>query len=152
MKKEKIISGKSARARNMAARLAAAQAVYQASQNGQGLRNVMGEYLAGLNPSDGAEMVNLDGELLRKILTGVEARGKDLEEMVSSAYAREGRVLEPLLKAILLCGACEIMGNSQTDAPIIINDYLNVTHSFYEQGEVSLVNGILDAIARAGRG
>ncbi len=55
--------------------------------------------------------------------------------------------LEPLLKAILLCGICEILAHQDIDAPLIIDDYLNVTHAFYEQPQVSFVNGVLGKVA-----
>ena len=55
--------------------------------------------------------------------------------------------LEPLLKSILLCGICEILAHQDIDAPLIIDDYLNITHAFYEQPQVSFVNGILGKVA-----
>ncbi len=55
--------------------------------------------------------------------------------------------LEPLLKSILLCGVCELLEHQDIDAPLIINDYLNVTHAFYEQQQVNFVNGVLGKIA-----
>ncbi|MCC7305253.1 MAG: transcription antitermination protein NusB, partial [Alphaproteobacteria bacterium] len=88
-----------------------------------------------------------DGALLTAILTGVEGKRGDLENIIKANNSREGRVLEPLLQAIVLCGAYELIAGL-ADAPIVINDYLNITHSFYEVGEVSLVNGILDSIAK----
>ena len=60
----------------------------------------------------------------------------------------EIRDFEPLLKAILICGVAEILAN-KVDSPIIINDYLNVAHGFYGQGEVNLVNAILDSVVSA---
>ena len=54
--------------------------------------------------------------------------------------------LEPLLKSILLCGVCELLEHQDIDAPLIINDYLNVTHAFYEQQQVNFVNGVLGKV------
>lgn len=55
--------------------------------------------------------------------------------------------LEPLLKSILLCGVCELLEHQDIDAPLIINDYLNVTHAFYEQQQVNFVNGVLGKVS-----
>lgn len=55
--------------------------------------------------------------------------------------------MEPLLKSILLCGICELLEHQDIDSPIIINDYLNVTHAFYEQQQVNFVNGVLGKVA-----
>jgi len=51
---------------------------------------------------------------------------------------------EKLLQSILLCGIYEIMAHSDVDAPIIINDYVDVAHAFYDGGESKLVNAVLD--------
>ena len=48
--------------------------------------------------------------------------------------------------SIMLCGAYELMVHSDIDAPIVISDYLHVTHAFYDQGEHALVNAVLDSI------
>ena len=50
-----------------------------------------------------------------------------------------------------MCAACELLINTQIDTPIIINDYLNVAHGFFEQGEVTLINAILDKVAKSAR-
>ncbi len=66
------------------------------------------------------------------------------EEVVVLPTEKE---IEPLLKSILLCGVTELLSHQDIDAPIIIDDYLNVTHAFYEKQQVSFVNGILDKVA-----
>jgi N utilization substance protein B len=71
-----------------------------------------------------------------------------LEDMIIAALQKSNKTKpsEPLLMAILLCGAFELLDNQEVDAPVILSDYLNVTHAFYEQGESRLVNAILDSI------
>ena len=56
--------------------------------------------------------------------------------------------IEPLLSAILICGTYELLAHGEIDAPIIIADYLHVTHGFFEGSESKLVNGVLDALAK----
>jgi N utilization substance protein B len=154
MKKKKIQSDASPKAKNLTARLAAVQAVYQSLHTGQSLKSALAEFLAYRNPlptDDQEALVQPDGALLQKILLGVEERRADLDAMVKANIKRENKDVEPLLLSIMLCGVWELVANPEVDAPIIINDYLNVTHSFYEHGEVSLVNGILDAVAKTVR-
>lgn len=62
------------------------------------------------------------------------------------------RAVEPLLQSILMCGICELLVHSDVDSPLIIDDYLNVAHAFYEPNQVRFVNGVLDSIASALRG
>lgn len=131
------------------ARLMAVQAVYQNSQNKKPMVMVMQEYLE--NP----ELVDVDGEplskpqgtLFKKILASYNKRMAEIEAIVKDCAVSEKEV-EPLLKGILQCGVCEILEHQDIDSPIIIDDYLNITHSFYDQGQVSLVNGVLDKVAK----
>lgn len=73
-----------------------------------------------------------------------------IEETIKSTlspsipYAR----LEPLLLCILRIGIAEFYANPQLDAPIIINEYVDITRSFYAGDEVRVVNAVLDKVAR----
>jgi N utilization substance protein B len=145
----------SKKARASAARLAAVQAVYQILANEQSSASVISEYkLHRLGkPVDGEEMVTPDGVLFQTVVDGVYQRMNMLDEMIESAMkpAKKSKPSEPLLMAILLCGAFELLGNLDADAPVIVSDYLNVTHAFYEQGESKLVNAVLDSIRKTVR-
>lgn len=144
----------SKKARLSAARLAAAQAVYQMLANEQDAASLIAEYKARRfgKPVDGAEMVLPDGKLFVDVVQGVENRRGDLEDILKSAAGEtKSGVRELLLQAILLCGSYELLAHHDTDAPIIISDYLHVTHAFYDQGESKLVNGLLDKVKGAVR-
>ncbi len=145
----------SKKARASAARLAAVQAVYQIIANNQSSASVISEYkLYRLGKSiDGEDMVTPDGVLFQTVVDGVYQHMSMLEEMIGSAMtpAKRTKPSEPLLLAILLCGAFELFANPDVDAPVIVSDYLNVTHAFYEQGESRLVNAVLDAIKKTVR-
>lgn len=52
---------------------------------------------------------------------------------------------EPLLMAIICCALAEILVHQDIDKALIIDDYLNITHGFYEKNTVSFINGILDS-------
>lgn len=139
------------KAAKLSARLYAVQAYYQATQNKQTMRAVLDEYLRYRKDFeiDGVKLVRPDGALLQKILYGVDERRQELESVIEANLKKdaEDRTVEPLLKAILVCGAYELL-IGETDKPIVINDYLNVAHSFYERGEVALINGVLDSISK----
>ncbi len=152
-KSEKPQGSKIARA--SAARLAAVQAVYQMLGNNQSAQSVISEYrLHRLGETvDGVEMVTPDGILFQTVVEGVYDRMNTLEDMIVAALQKSGKTKpsEPLLMAILLCGTFELLMNPDVDAPVILSDYLNVTHAFYEKGESKLVNALLDAIKKAVR-
>jgi N utilization substance protein B len=142
----------SSKAKKLAARLRAVQAVYQASQNHQNLRAACEEFLLHRCEMDveGVALVPPDGALLKKILYGIADRKEELEAIIdahTSAADKMERRIEPLLRAVLLCGCYELMCK-EDDAPIVINDYLNVAHTFFERGEIGLINGVLDSMAK----
>jgi len=139
-------------AKKLTARLGAVQALYEASQNKKEVELLVNEYLEHRVSMEieGEEVVQMDGALFKKTLNGAYNNAKDIEDIIHQNYAKD-KDIEPLLKSILLCGGYELMAHQDIDAAIIINDYVNITHSFYEKSESSLVNGILDAVKKAMR-
>lgn len=135
------------------ARLYAVQAVYQMLLSGMDAPSVYNDVMVnrvGIEPElDGIERPA--PELLSAILQGVAARRDDLDPVLS-AHLKNGEdagamtLKEPLLYALLLCGIYELMAHLDIDAPVIISDYLDVAHAYYQGNEPRMVNGILDAI------
>ena len=141
----------SPKAKALSARLRAVQALFQADQNKQSMRAVLDEYLRYRSDMEieGQKLVQPDGALLKKILFGVDERRTELEAVIDANLNKDAqdREVEPLLRSILICASYELLVQD-IDSPIIINDYLNVAHSFYERGEVALINGVLDSISK----
>lgn len=127
------------------ARLVAVQAVYQMRLNEQSAASVKEEY-AKLRLSQTFEdtVIEADRPLFLKIMSVVVERFDDLQLLVQESSQKEH---EALIYSILICGAAELLAHLDIDAPVIINEYLDVTHAFYDTGESKLVNGVLDAIA-----
>ena len=136
-----------------AARLLAVQALYQSLLNGQGAKSVVSEFLAErtVQVVDGEAICPPDKSLFSKIISGVEQRRADLDGIVAGHLkkpgGKESKIPEKLLQSILLCGVFEIMAHTDVDTPIIINDYVDVSHAFYGGGESKLVNAVLDRAA-----
>ena len=138
----------SKKAQSSAARLAAVQAVYQMDGNAQTAPSVVREFVDFRlgEPVDDEQMVTPDRESFTRIVSGVAERREDLDHMIASTLGRE-RPPEALIRAILLCGAWELLARGDIDAPVIVSDYLHVTDAFYDVGEKKLVNAVLDRIA-----
>ncbi|HTK83842.1 MAG TPA: transcription antitermination factor NusB [Patescibacteria group bacterium] len=138
-------------ARLSAARLAAAQAVYQMMANQQKAAAVVQDFRTHRfgKPVDGQVMVMPDEDLFESIVVGVEDRSKEIEAII----VKPGQAVpaEPLLRAIMLCAVWELTA-TQTDTPLVIAEYLNVTHAFFDKGESRLINGVLDRVAKEARG
>ncbi len=143
----------SANAKRLSARLMAVQIVFQALNRAQPLSDVLDEYLQHRLEMEveGEKFIRPDGALLKKIVTGAGERQEDLKEVILANSGQKNLGGETLINAILLCGAFELMAHEDIETAIIINDYLNIGHSFFEQGEVKLLNGILDSIAKTFR-
>lgn len=150
----------SKKARNGAARLAAAQTVFQMLSTGRNARTAAQDFLehyAGMPTEDGP-LLEPDRALYGAIVQGVEARRTDLDEILSASLKigsdqveKQERSIDLLMRAILLCGCYEILAHGEIDAPVIISDWLHVTRAFYEGGETGLVNAILDGLAKTVR-
>lgn len=142
----------SAKARRSAARLAAVQVLYQMELNEQTAKDALRDFVnnrLGFE-IDGDIFVPADQDLLDDIVKGVVDRRADIDGMILGAMSKPEKT-DPLLAAILSAGTWELVGNTKTDAPIIISDYLNVTAAFYEGNEPKLVNAVLDKIAKTVR-
>lgn len=155
---EKPVVGKnkgSPKAQRTAARLAAAQVLYQMRLNNQDAKSALRDFInhrIGFN-LDGDVFVPADTELLESIVSGVVERAEDIEGVMSAALAAGKKTeVETLLECILRAGIYEILAHGKTDAGIIINDYLNVTNGFYDGNEPKIVNAILDKVAKTVRG
>lgn len=146
---QKKAAKSSKKARSTAARLFAVQAVYQSLQLKVPPASLMDEYLqhrVGMDLHEGDEMVVPDGALFTDIIKGVTDKWNDLVPLIMPRLNNPS--VEPLLTAILVCGTYELLAHAETDTPIIIADYLHVTHGFFAGSESKLVNGVLDALAK----
>lgn len=142
----------SAKARRSAARLAAVQGLYQMDLAGTPGETVIHEFVRHRigHEQDGDEFVTADQPLFSDIVRGVQARGGEVDQMLTSLLDRQWSLerMELLLRAILRAGAWELLANNSVAPHIIINDYIDVTHAFFAGREPGMVNGVLDKLAR----
>ena len=138
-----------------AARLYAVQATYQMIVNDQTADQVVDDFLVfriGGEP-ELKDLAQPEGTLFRAIVSGAGEHRAALSEVIGN-HLKEGASItgmtdnEPLLLSILLCGGYELMSHTNIDAPIIISDYLNITHAYYQGSESRIINAILDAMAK----
>ncbi|MBL4588904.1 MAG: transcription antitermination protein NusB [Alphaproteobacteria bacterium] len=152
--KEKTATKKNI-AKNTSARLHAVQAIYQIQSTGHKAKDVIPEYREhrfGME-IDGEKYIYPDDALFTKIVSGVESRKSDLLSILEENLKKDdkSRNVEDLLKCILLCGTLEILDHNDIDAPIIINDYIEVTKAYYGDAESALVNATLDGFRKVVR-
>lgn len=152
------------------ARTAAVQALYQMDLAGTDLNAVIQEFqhvrfspevataaangaaTAEVDPDEKAE--GADTQFFADILRGVVRRQRDIDPMIDHQLAEGWRLVrvDSILRAILRAGVFELLERSDVPARVVINEYIDVAHAFFDAEEPRVVNGVLDRIARKVRG
>ncbi|MFM2130385.1 MAG: transcription antitermination factor NusB [Pseudomonadota bacterium] len=152
--------GEAATNRRSVARLAAVQALYQMQLGGASVEEAIAQF-TGFKPrpptADEGEGENLpapDPALFGAIVRGVTAERERLDAMIGGALTTDWTVdrLQILVRLILEAGAFELTSRFDVPPRVAINEYVNLAHAFFDGLEPGLINGVLDAIAKAHRG
>lgn len=149
---KRVLKG-SAVARRNAARLAAVQCLYQMAQGDMDAEQVLADYVHhryGIE-EEGELFVAADVDLLRALVTGVEGRRQMLEEILTKVFNTGSRPFdrqELLVQLILKTGAEELFSRPDTETPLIISSYVDVAKAFYADRTPTMINAVLDQIAK----
>jgi len=132
------------------ARVAAIQVLYQSAMTNAPIVQVakqfeqhrLGEEIDGL-------LLNVDRGFFRRLTKGIAADAQALTLLVQEGLDRRqvGR-LEYVLQAILIAGAYELQAMRDVPARSTIDEYTEIAAAFFDKGERSLVNAVLDRLAR----
>jgi N utilization substance protein B len=139
-----------------AARLAAAQALFQVARSNDTPAAVVrqfSEFRFGTE-FDGVPFPQADEVFFSDIVTTVAANTARFDAEISSRLASNWRLerIDPLVLQILRAGAYELMDRPDVPTAVIITQYVDVAHAFYEGQEPKFVNGLLDRLAKDVRG
>ena len=149
--------------RRSAARLVAVQALYEMDMVNADVDAVLEEFFLkrwrqvdgegdGNDPDNGgnALLTEPDHEWLKDLVHGVSSGREELDGLIGPALSGDWTVdrLEALLRVILRAGTYELKIKKNIPAAVIISEYLDVAHAFFEGGETRMVNGVLDHLAR----
>lgn len=138
-----------------AARLAAAQALYQMEVTEKGLNDILAEFEAywigqeiegdAYNPAELA--------FFRDILSGVLKDQSPIDQGIDATLA-EGwplRRVEALMRAILRAAYYELRSRPDVPARVVVTEYVDVAAAFFGPEESGMINAVLDALARRTR-
>ena len=134
-----------------AARLAAVQALYQMKMTGAAPTDIIEEFvhfrLLAAEENHGLGIP--DTQLFRDLTSGTASNLSYIDPLIASALSKAGSLdkLETTLQAILQVGVFELISPLETPTEVVINEYVDLTHAFYEKQTVGLVNGVLDKVA-----
>ena len=92
---------------------------------------------------------HISKKLLKDTINGVVDNQSQIDSIIKKNLSSNWRFnrLDKILKAILRAAVYEISYKLSTPSKVIINEYIDITHSFYSKKEPEFVNAILDKIA-----
>jgi len=138
--------------RTSAARLAAVQSLYEIEISGSSDNSVMMDLLEKRwqRLDEDADLGDMDKAKFSALVRGVRSERNRLDEMVSGALdkGRDLDRLDVLLKSVLRAGVYELYEETRVPTAVIINEYVEVAHAFYAEGEPALVNAVLDKLGK----
>src|SRR5436190_7589656 len=137
-----------------AARLAAVQAIYQMELSGGDAETVTQEFCEHrFEARDGAPARKPDTEFFADIVRGVPHHQVEIDRAIAAGLAEGWKLqrIDSILRAILRAGVYELVARQDVPAKVIIDEYLDVAHAFFEGDDPAFVNGLLDRVAHRKR-
>ena len=128
------------------------QALYQMDLAETDLNEVIEEFKAhrlGADAEDGT-VAGADAEHFARVLNGVVRRQREIDPMIDQQLATGWRLVrvDAILRAILRAGGFELLELTDVPVRVVISEYIDVAHAFFEGDEPRVVNGVLDQLAR----
>lgn len=146
--------------RKQAARLTAIRALYAGHFNdaGHGLTidaradALLAEQQEAIAQDDAETALSEPPEraMLVTLLESAEQHEPAIGELIVQNMGEKWSVerMGPLLESILRIAVAELMARKDKNSGIIISEYVLLTETYFDDGEVGFVNGILAAIAK----
>ncbi|TDK51752.1 transcription antitermination factor NusB [Antarcticimicrobium luteum] len=151
------LSGNQKRKMKSAARLYAVQALFQMEQTGQTAEGVVREFLdhrfGTAFEEDGAEMIEGDAELFRKLVADAVNYQARIDQMTDRALVAKWPIarIDPTLRGLFRAAGAELI-QSNTPPKVVISEFVDIARAFFPEGrEPKFVNAVLDHIAREAR-
>jgi N utilization substance protein B len=140
-----------------AARVAAVQALFQSEQGQTSPETVIDEFvrhrlgeLPGTGGFEDGRAPEANAPLFARIVRTVALRQEEIDRVVSESLPEDWPLarLDPVLRAVMRAGVAELMMPDGPPGKVVINEYLDVSHGFFDGDEPRMANGVLDRLAR----
>ena len=147
--------GTVAREARRASRLAAVQAIYQMELTGVDAEVVASEFIEHRFERE-PEMKEAgpgDEEFFGSIVRGVPQHQVEIDRSIAKCLAADWRLerVDSILRAILRAGAFELIARRDVPVKVVIDEYLEISHAFFNEDEAKFVNAVLDKLAHRKR-
>ena len=141
--------------RRAAARLAAAQALYEMEVADKGLADILAEFEAHWigREVEGDQYNPAEVAFFRDIVSGVQKDQLAIDRRLDDALAKGWPLkrVEALMRAILRAAYYELKGRPDVPGRVVIAEYVDLANAFYGAEESGMINAVLDALAREAR-
>ena len=138
-----------------AARFSAVQAIYQMELTGQDAEAVALEFV---DHRFGKETETTpagipDEEFFGSIVRGVPHVQIEIDRSIASCLSSDWRLerIDSILRAILRAASFELIVRKDVPAKVVIDEYVDIAHAFFQGDEPSFVNAALDKLAHRKR-
>ena len=138
-----------------AARLAAVQAIYQMELTGVDAEEVAREFIdhrfgreVEISPA-GAP----DEEFFGAVVRGVPHHQVEIDRSIAGCLSADWKLtrIDSILRAILRAAAFELIDRKDVPAKVVIDEYVDIAHAFFQGEEPSFINAALDKLAHRKR-
>lgn len=137
-----------------AARLGAVQAIYQMELTGLDAEDVVEEFLVHRFGHDELEgLGEPDAEFFSDLVRGVPEHQAEIDSAIVKCLAADWKLsrVDSILRAILRTASYEFISRKDVPAKVVIDQYVDIAHAFFEGDEPAFINAALDKIGRRKR-
>lgn len=139
-----------------AARLGAVQALFQFDMEKTAIPRLLKEFhdhRLGAEIEDD-QYAEAEIEFFDEIVIGVSDRRDEIDALIAEKLASGWSLkrLDKTMLQILRAGSFELLAREDVSTATVINEYVDVSHAFFDEKQSGFVNGLLDAIAKTVRG
>lgn len=134
-----------------ASRLGAVQALYQMDMVGTELDDIVDEFV---HHRFGQEIEDevfpaADVAHFSDVIRGVVREQRDIDVAINGALAKGWKLerIDSTMCAVLRAGVYELRRCKDIPVKVIINEYVNIAHAFFNGDEPGVVNAVLDRLA-----
>lgn len=98
---------------------------------------------------DTIELYSPDEDFLNELMVISERNKTEIEELIRSNLIEKWNFdkLDKVIQAILKLASLELLYHGEIAAKIIIDEYVSLTKSFYENNEAGFINKVIDTMA-----